>query len=138
MINLHELRAGDIVLAEFEGQSREGEVVDIDREERKVDVRTTVQDFWYGPEHLNAIPLDEGQLLKFGFERQEMPDGKIKYLKGPFRILLSEKGNFSNFEMWYREDRRHIVQPMTVHVLQNHYHSMTKVDLMRSVGIAVQ
>ena len=60
MINLHELRVGDIVLAEFEGQSREGEVVGIDREERKVDVKTTVQDFWYDPEHLNAIPLDVG------------------------------------------------------------------------------
>ena len=136
MINLHELRVGDIVLAEFAGQSREGEVVDIDREERKVDVKTTVQDFWYDPEHLNAIPLDEGQLLQFGFERQDMPDGKIKYLKGPFRILLSEKGNFSNFEMWYREDRRHISQPLSVHMLQNHYHSMTKVDLMRPVGVS--
>ena len=131
------LSVGDIVLAEFEGNSREGEVVGIDREERKVDVKTTVQDFWYDPEHLNAIPLDEGQLLQFGFERQEMPDGKIKYLKGPFRILLSGKGDFSNFEIWYREDRRHISQPLSVHVLQNHYHSMTKVDLTRPVGVSV-
>jgi hypothetical protein len=136
MINLHELRAGDIVLAEYGGKTWEGEVVSVDMEQKKADVRTEVQDFWYGPEHLNAIPLDEGQLLQFGFERQEMPDGKIKYLKGPFRILLSEKGNFSNFEIWYREDRRHIAQPLSVHMLQNHYHSMTKVDLMRPVGVS--
>jgi hypothetical protein len=49
---------------------------------------------------------------------------------------LSENGNFSNFEMWYREDRRHIAQPLTVHMLQNHYHSMTKVDLTRPVGVS--
>ena len=136
MINLHELRAGDIVLAEFDGQSREGEVVDIDREEKKVDVRTTVQDFWYSPEHLNGIPLDEGQLLQFGFERKDMPGGEVKYMKGPFRILLSKNGNFSDFEIWYREDRRHITQPLSVHGLQNHYHQMTKVDLFRSPGVS--
>lgn len=136
MINLHELRVGDIVLAEYGGKTWEGEVRGIDIEQKKVDVRTEVQDFWYSPEHLNAIPLTEGQLLQFGFERQDMPDGKIKYLKGPFRILLSENGNFSNFEIWYREDRRHITQPLTVHMLQNHYHSMTKVDLMRPVGVS--
>ena len=64
-----------------------------------------------------------------------MPDGTIKYMYGPFRILISEKGNFSHFEMWYREDRRHITEPIFVHELQNHYHQMTKVDLVRTPGV---
>src|ERR1700744_4893739 len=136
MINLHELRVGDIVLAEFEGQRWEGEVTGIDRDERKVDIQTEVQAFCYEPEHIYAIALDEGQLFQFGFERKDMPGGEVKYMKGPFRILLSKNGNFSDFEIWYREDRRHITQPLSVHGLQNHYHQMTKVDLFRSPGVS--
>ena len=136
MIKMHELKTGDIVLAEYEGQQREGEVTELDREDKEVCVETSVQAFWYKPEELYPIPLDEAQLFKFNFERQELPDGNIKYLKVPFRILLTQKGNFSHFEMWYREDRRHITEPMSVHQLQNHYHSMTKVDLMRPVGVS--
>jgi len=137
MINFHELRSGDIVWAEFEGQRREGEVTELNGADRLVCVQTSVQSFWYEPAHLFPIPLDEGQLMKFHFEKQEQPDGTVKYMYGPFRILLSRKGNFSNFEMWYREDRRHITQPLSVHQLQNHYHGMTKVDLVREPGVEV-
>jgi hypothetical protein len=136
MIQFHELRVGDLVLADNGGARSEGEVIGLNGDEKEVDVQTSAQDFWYSPDDLFGIALDDGQLQQFGFERQEMPDGQVKYLKGPFRILLSEKGNFSNFEIWYREDRRHITQPLAVHQLQNHYHSMTKVDLVRTVGVS--
>ncbi|HEY4108944.1 hypothetical protein [Puia sp.] len=133
MIQFHELRMGDLVLVEFDGQKTEGEVIDLDGAERKIQVRTgDGQDFWYSPNDLYPIMLNEDQLLKFGFEKQVQADGKIKYLKGPFRIL-SGNGNFSDFEMWYREDRRHITRPLSVHGLQNHFHQMTKIDLTRAV-----
>ena len=135
MINFHELKVGDIVLAEFEGQRSEGEVIELNREDKEVCVQTSVQDFWYLPEHLYPIALDDEQLTKFNFEKEELADGEVKYLRGPFRILLSEKGNFSHFEMWYREDRRHITHPVSIHELQNHYLSMTKVHLTRSPGV---
>ncbi|HEX9513307.1 MAG TPA: hypothetical protein VF939_22610 [Puia sp.] len=134
MIKFHELKVGDIVLAEYEGQRSEGEVIGLDGEDKEVSVQTSVQDFWFTPDKLYPIPLDEEQLAKFQFERQELPDGSVKFLKGPFRILLSRKGDFSHFEMWYREDRRHITQPINVHDLQNHYRSMTKVELTREVA----
>ena len=133
MIQFHELRMGDIVLVEFNGRRSEGEVVDKSEADRLVCVDNEVQTFWYGPNDLYPIPLDENQLMKFGFVRQDQPDGSVKYLRGPFRILLHQKGEFVNFEMWYREDRRHIIQPISVHELQNHYHQMTKVDLVRGV-----
>jgi hypothetical protein len=136
MIHFHELRVGDLVLAEFEGQRSEGEVIDLNGDEKEVCIQTSVQDFWYSPGDLYPIPVDEAQLLQFGFERKELPDGEVKYMKGPFRVLLSQNGNFSNFEIWYREDRRHITQPLSVHALQNHYHSMTKVDLVRQPGVS--
>jgi hypothetical protein len=135
MINLHELRTGDIVLAEFEGQRSEGEVIGLDREERKANIQTSVQDFWYDATDLYAIPLDEGQLMKFGFDKMELPDGSVKYMRGPFRLLLSEKGNFSHFEMWYREDRRHLTHSLSIHQLQNQFHEMTKVDLVRTPDV---
>ena len=136
MINFHELRMGDLVQVEFAGQRSEGEVIGLNGDEKEVQVQTAQQDFWYSPADLYPIPLDEAQLLQLGFDRQEMANGEIKYLKGPFRILLSQKGNFSDFEMWYREDRRHMMQPLSVHGLQNHYHQMTKVDLTRSTGVS--
>ena len=136
MIQFHELRMGDLVQVEFAGQKSDGEVIGLNGDEKEVQVQTADQDFWYSPADLYAIPLDEAQLMQLGFERQELPGGQIKYLKGPFRILLSQKGNFSDFEMWYREDRRHMTQALSVHGLQNHYHQMTKVDLTRVSGVA--
>jgi len=131
MIRFQELKMGDIILADNEGQQVEGEVVDLDHEDKEVCVETSVQQFWFTPDQLYPIPLNEDQLKKFHFEKQDTGNHEVKYLRGPFRILLHKAGDFSNFEMWYREDRRHIQHPITVHELQNHYKQMTKVDLTR-------
>jgi|SRR5579871_174961 len=131
MIKFQELKVGDIVIAEYEGKRSEGAVIDIDREDKEVCVETGVQDFWFTPDHLFSIPLDDAQLEKFGFEKKSNEDGTVKYMKDAFRILLSKPGDFTNFEMWYREDRRHIKSPISVHELQNHFSQMTKVDLTR-------
>ena len=132
MIQFNELKVGDIVLVEFDGQRKEGEVMGLNADDKEINVQTGEQDeFWYGPNDLYPIPLDEDRLMKFGFEKQEYGDGEVKYMKGPFRILLPKKGDFSHFEMWYREDRRHMTQPIAVHNLQNHFHQMTKIDLVR-------
>ena len=127
---------GDLVQVEFAGQRKDGEVIGLNGDEKEIQVQTADQDFWYTPADLYAIPLDEGQLMQLGFDRQELPDGQIKYLKGPFRVLISQNGNFSDFEMWYREDRRHINRELSVHELQNYYHQMTKVDLARPSDVS--
>ena len=129
MIKFNELKPGDLVLAEFEGDRVEGVVKALNKEDKEVCVETPVQEFWFTPEHLYAIPLDEAQLLKLGFVKHLNEDGSIKYMKDSFRVLVPEAGNFTNFEMWWREDRRHISTPIFVHELQNHYYSMTKVEL---------
>ena len=134
MIKFHELKVGDYVLVDFEGQRSEGEVIELNEGDKMACVQTSVQDFWYTPDQLFPILLDDSQLMLFGFEK-EMYETGVKYKRGPFRILLSELGNFSRFEMWYREDRRHIAQPIYVHELQNHYRQMTKVELVRPQGI---
>ena len=129
MIKFNELKVGDMVNVEFEGQMRVGEVIDLDREDKLVCVETEVQEFWYEPQHLFPLPITDAQLKSFGFEKIENADGSVKYMKEAFRILLHKKDDFSAFEMWYREDRRHITHPIFFHELQNHYLQMTKVEL---------
>ena len=129
MIKFNELKIGDIVDVEYEGRKSEGEVIDLDHEDKEACVKTAVQDFWYTPGQIYAIPLSDGQLHRFGFEKVENGDGTIKYKKDAFRILLSKKDDFSEFEMWYREDRRHMTHPISVHELQNHFSQMTKIHL---------
>ena len=62
-----------------------------------------------------------------------MEDGSVKYLKGSFRLVTPNKGDFSHIEMWYREDRRHNPDVHFIHQLQNHYLDMTKVHLTKDV-----
>jgi hypothetical protein len=132
MLKFNELKLGDFVIADYDGQSKEGEVTDIDHLDRKVCVLTSEdQEFWYEPRHLSPIVLDEAQLFKLGFQKQANSDGSAKYLKGAFRVLIHKPGDFSNFEMWYREDQRHITKPIYLHDFQNKYLEMTKVHLTR-------
>ena len=132
MIRFQDLKPGDFVIAEFEGQKWEGTVVELNREDKEVCVETDVQQFWFKPEQLFGIPLSDEQLIRLGFIRQPDENSSIKYLKGAFRVFVPEKDNFSNLEIWYREDRRSLHQPITVHELQNHYNQMTKVELTRN------
>lgn len=133
MIKFNELQQGGYVMAEYEGKLWEGEVVRLNRDEKQVCVETEVQDFWYHPQHLFPIPLNEEQLLKLNFAREDSDDGSVKYKKGSFRLVVSRKDDFSNIEMWYREDKRRHPNVHYIHELQNHYLQMTKVHLTREV-----
>ena len=128
MIKFSELKPGDIVMVDFESQQWEGIVKELNYEDKEICVETDVQEFWFTPEHVKPIMLNDEQLKKLGFEKHEEGDYN-KYMKGAFRILVPKNGDFSDFEMWYREDRRHIKHPIAVHELQNHYYMMTKVEL---------
>ena len=129
MIKFHELKAGDYVLAEYEGKISQGEVTGLNRDEKEVCVDIGVQEFWFRPEQLKPLPLDDDELRKLNFQRHENEDGSVKYLKGAFRIQLPAPDNFSKFEIWYRDETRQIMHPIGVHELQNHYLDMTKVHL---------
>lgn len=132
MLKLNEMKAGDLVLAEYDGHWHEGEVTNVDKIDAKVCVMTGPdQEFWYEMSHIKAIPLDESQLFKLGFQKQAMDDGAVKYMKGAFRVLLHHPDDFNSFEMWYREDQRHISQPIYLHDFQNKYAAMTKVILAK-------
>jgi hypothetical protein len=128
MLKIAELKPGDIVKVNDDGVEREGVVVRVNHTEHLALIDNGVQEFWYGEEDIKPVPLDENQLVKLGFDKQEQ-NGSVKYMKGAFRLVTPRKGDFSNIEMWYREDRRHFSIPLGVHQLQNLHLDMTKVPL---------
>ena len=128
MLKINELKSGDVVMVNDEGIWREGKVVDISHEENQALVDNGVQEFWYTPEEMNQVPLSEDHLLRLGFSKEEL-NGGVKYKKDSFRLLTPKKGDFSDIEMWWREDRRHFAFPLGVHELQNLHMDMTKVPL---------
>lgn len=133
MIKFNDLKQGDYVLAETDGQAYQGEVTDFNNDEKEIAVNNGVQEFYFKSEDLYPIPLDEEQLFKLKFTKLVNEDGSVKYLKGAFRIQTPEQDNFSNFEIWYRNEKRIIQHSIALHELQNHYLAMTKVHLTDKV-----
>jgi len=128
MLKLNDLKPGDVISINDEGIQREGIVVRVSHEDHQALVNNGIQDFWYSPQEMKAIPLDEHQLSRLGFTH-EMVDGGVKYKKDSFRLVTPKAGDFSNIDMWWREDRRHFSFPLGVHELQNLHLSMTKIPL---------
>ena len=133
MIKFSDIQKGDILSANFEGTINIGEVTRLQPDQKLVQVAHGDQEFWYGINDLSPVALDEAQLLRLKFEKQENEDGSVKYSKGAFRILLPRKGDFSHMEVWYRQERSIIEEPIFLHQLQNHYLRMTKVHLTEEV-----
>lgn len=129
MIKFTELKKGDYVLAESDGQAWRGEVTNFNHDEKEVCVNNGVQEMYFMSEDLYPLPVDEEQLLLLKFTKQVNDDGSVKYLKGAFRIQTPRQDDFSHFEIWYKDEKRIITHPIPMHVLQNHYTAMTKVHL---------
>jgi hypothetical protein len=133
MIKFSELKQGDYVLAESDGQAWQGEVTNFNHDEKEICVNNGVQEMYFKSEDLYPLPVDEAQLLKLKFTKHVNEDGSVKYMKGAFRVQTPKQDDFSHFEIWYRNEKRIITHPIPVHVLQNHYHAMTKVHLTDDV-----
>ncbi|MEO6638971.1 MAG: hypothetical protein ABIN25_11890 [Ginsengibacter sp.] len=129
MIKYSELKQGDYVLAESDGQAWQGEVTGFNSDEKEVSIYNGVQDFYFKADDLYPIPLDENQLMKLKFHKEINENGSVKYSKGPFRLQCSAQDNFTKFEIWHRNEKRIMLHPISVHELQNHYYSITKVHL---------
>ena len=122
MIKFNEIKVGDYLVADNDGDTKQGEVTDLNHNEKQVCVDTGAQEFWYETEQLAPIALDEEQLMRLKFQKHDNEDGTVKYMKGAFRMQLPKAGDFSHFEVWYRDERRHIMQPISLHQLQNHFY----------------
>lgn len=129
MIKYQELRIGDYVIADNDGDRRRGEVTRLNGDDKQVEVDTGAQSFWYELNQLSPLPVSNEELVRLKFNKQVNEDGTIKYMKGAFRMLVPKEGDFSRMELWYRDETRHIVTPLSLHQLQNHYYELTKVYL---------
>lgn len=129
MLKYNSIQVGDYVVANNQGDTVLGEVVRLNPYNKQVCIDTGPQNFWYDISEIAPIALSEAALQEFKFHKQVNPDGSVKYSKGAFRVLLPKENDFSRMEIWYREEHRHIAQPIFVHELQNHFHEMTKVYL---------
>ena len=129
MIKFKDIKVGDFLMADNDGDFLQGEVTNLNGDEKQVCVDTGTQEFWFETSQLSPISVDEAQLLNLKFKNEEQVDGTVKYMKGAFRILIPSKGDFSKMEIWYRDERRHIMEPIKLDQLQNHFLEMTKVPL---------
>ena len=59
MIKFNDLKAGDYVIADSDGDKRRGEVENLNGNEKQVCVNTGAQSFWFEMDQLSAIPLNE-------------------------------------------------------------------------------
>ena len=129
MVKITDLKQGDIVHVMQDGTEKEGVVTELQRDQKLACVDNGVQENWYPMDQIHPLPITEERLINLlGFEREDHEEG-VKYKKGPFRLLVHDPGNFTNMDIWYREDRRHFNHPLYVHELQNHHLDMTKVPL---------
>jgi len=129
MIKFNEIKMGDFLMGEFEGKMWEGEVINLNGDEKQVCLATDVQDFWFETEDLYPIPVSDESLRKLNFQREDLPDGSVKYKKGTFRMLIQKPDDFSHMDIWYRDDKRINPQIQYIHQLQNNHLQMTKVHL---------
>jgi hypothetical protein len=131
MIKISDLKEGDVVRVLFDGEERDGIVTEVDREENQAQIDNGIQEFWYNPDQIVPVPMTEDRLINvLGFEKEEIPEG-VKFRKGAFRIIVKDPGNYTNIDLWYREDHRHFNNALYLHELQNHHLDMTKVQLER-------
>jgi hypothetical protein len=129
MLKFQNIKVGDYLMADNDGDVLKGEVTNLKHGEHQVCLDIGAQEFWYEMEQLSAIPMNDEELAKLKFAKHTNDDGTVKYMKGAFRMLIAREGDFSKLELWYRDERRHITHPLSIHELQNHFYDMTKVHL---------
>ncbi len=129
MLKFQNIKVGDYLMANNDGDILKGEVTNLKHGEHQVCLNIGVQEFWYEMDQLRPIPVNDEELEKLKFIKNQNDDGTVKYMKGAFRMLIPSAGDFSKAELWYRDERRHVTHALGVHELQNHFHDMTKVHL---------
>lgn len=129
MLKFQNIKVGDYLMADNDGDVLKGEVTNLKHGENQVCLDIGAQEFWYEMEQLSPIALNEDELAALKFSKQKNDDGTVKYSKGAFRMMIPKEGDFSRMELWYRDEHRHVMHALGVHELQNHFYEMTKVHL---------
>jgi hypothetical protein len=129
MLKLNEVREGDIVLADFEGQKRVGDVLEVSRGDKKARIAHGENQFWYDLQHIFAVPLEPEILHELGFRRTSSEDDVVVFERGPFSMRFVRTANDRYSELHYRDETRHVHHMDYLHQLQHHYRAMTNFEL---------
>lgn len=130
MIKLHDLKEGDIVMVDFEGQMRTGDITEISTGDKKALVAHGENEFWYDFHDIHPVPVDDAHLKELGFKvvSDTGSDGLL-YERGPFTMQVVQKGPDKHYQLHYRDETRHIHELSYLHQLQHHYKGMTNFHL---------
>jgi hypothetical protein len=129
MMRLTEVKAGDIVVADFEGQKRVGDVLEVSRGDKKALVAHGENEFWYNMTDLYAVPLDGEILTELGFAKVDNPTNGMSYERGPFTLQYVHTDVDVYNLLHYRDETRHVHNMQYLHQLQHHYKAMTNHEL---------
>lgn len=129
MVKFNEIKAGNYVVVDNDGDQKRGEVIDLNGNEKQVCVDNGVQQFWYETDQLIPLEINDQELSNLKFHKEILEKGTVKYSKGAFRMITPGESDFSAMEIWYRDEKRHVMHPIHLHQLQNHFYEMTKVHL---------
>ncbi len=129
MLKLNEVREGDIVLADFEGQRRVGDVLEVSRGDRKARIAHGENEFWYDMNHIYAVPLDPEILAELGFTKTASDDGSVVFERGPYSIQYVRNEQDSFCLLHYRDETRQVHNMDYLNQLQHHYKGMTNFEL---------
>ena len=69
MLKFNELREGNYVFAENDGDSRRGEITELNTDEKQVCVDNGVQNFWYETNQLAPVAITDVELIGFKFNK---------------------------------------------------------------------
>lgn len=128
MIRLTEVKEGDIVIADFEGQKRVGDVLEVSRGDKKALVAHGENEFWYDMAHIYAVPLEPEILDELGFRKVDSING-LSYERGPFTLQYVTTDTENYNLLHYRDETRHVHNMQYLHQLQHHYKAMTNHEL---------
>lgn len=128
-MKLTEVKEGDIVVADFEGQKRVGDVLEVSRGDKKALVAHGENEFWYDMADIYAVPLDHEILEELGFKKAEDQSGGLSYERGPFTLQYVASENDRYNLLHYRDETRHVHNMQYLHQLQHHYKGMTNFEL---------
>ncbi len=129
MIKVNDLKEGDIVMVDFDGQKTTGDVTEVSIGNKMAKVAHGEQEYWYEINDLYAVPITDEQLKELGFVEKESDNGHTIYERGPFSLQFIKKGEDQHTDLHYRDETRHIHDLVYIHQLQNHYHAMTNFTL---------
>lgn len=129
MMKLTDVKAGDIVIADFEGQKRVGDVLEISRGDKKALVAHGENEFWYDMSHIYAVPLEHEILTELGFKKSNGQEGGLSYERGPFVLQYIVTHEEPLNLLHYRDETRYVHNMHYLHQLQHHYRAMTNFEL---------